>query len=234
MHSSPLLLVDPLAPMPSTTEQFLEIVLGYVALLGADYQAAEQGLLPSAAPVDYLHLLALGVETDVLRWMLYQAHVDHFVLRLPDGEKADPVPRPSAVVDKGSAFALTPLGKAFAELLVGMVFVPQDNQEVEAAWAMLRVGKLVPRYDKENRLLLWGRHLLKSYLQPSANQELILLTAEKLGWVAWFDDPLPDRGQLHAKVRLHDTIKNLNRHQSPHLVRFKGDGTGTRVGWELR
>jgi len=35
-------------------------------------------------------------------------------------------------------------------------------------------------------------------------------------------------------VRLHDTIKNLNRHQYPHLVHFKGDGTGTMVGWELR
>jgi hypothetical protein len=36
------------------------------------------------------------------------------------------------------------------------------------------------------------------------------------------------------KVRLHDTIKALNRHQAPYLVHFKGDGTGTRIAWEYR
>jgi hypothetical protein len=76
--------------------------------------------------------------------------------------------------------------------------------------------------------------VLKRFRQPSANQELILQSAEELGWARWFDDPLP-RGQANnPKMRLHDTIKDLNRRQSPPLVHFKGDGSGTRVGWELR
>jgi hypothetical protein len=33
-------------------------------------------------------------------------------------------------------------------------------------------------------------------------------------------------------VRLHDAIKDLNRRQRRSLVRFKGDGTDSRVGWE--
>ena len=36
------------------------------------------------------------------------------------------------------------------------------------------------------------------------------------------------------KVRLHDTIKDLNRRQSLSVVHFHGDGTGRRVGWALR
>jgi hypothetical protein len=34
-------------------------------------------------------------------------------------------------------------------------------------------------------------------------------------------------------VRLHDTIKDLNRRQRRAFIHFVGDGTGKRVGWEL-
>src|SRR5207244_12038017 len=44
----------------------------------------------------------------------------------------------------------------------------------------------------------------------------------------WFDDPLPGEEGTDAKVRLHNTIKDLNRRQRTPFVRFKGDGTGTR------
>ena len=74
----------------------------------------------------------------------------------------------------------------------------------------------------------------KTFRQPSGNQEIVLSTAEELLWPSWFDDPLPRRAGLSSKVRLHVTIKALNRYQKPHLVQFKGDGTGTRVGWEYR
>jgi hypothetical protein len=122
----------------------------------------------------------------------------------------------------------------FGELLVAGILAPADDERFEEAWQMLRVGRLTPRYDGDAHSLAWGWHVLKSYRQPSANQEIILAAAEELGWAAWFDDPLPGRGKGIPKVRLHDTIKNLNRRQSPHLVRFKGNGTGECVGWELR
>ena len=64
--------------------------------------------------------------------------------------------------------------------------------------------------------------------------ELILCAAEELFWATWIDDPLPRQAGMNAKVRLHDTIKDLNRRQHPYVIQFKGDGTGTRVGWEYR
>jgi hypothetical protein len=63
---------------------------------------------------------------------------------------------------------------------------------------------------------------------------IVLCSAEELGWPLWFDDPLPRQGGGRAKVRCHDTIKDLNRRQTPHLIHFKGDGTGMRIGWEYR
>src|SRR5437764_640806 len=56
----------------------------------------------------------------------------------------------------------------------------------------------------------------------------------ELRWTRWLDDPLPRKPGKCSKQRLHDTIKDLNRRQTPHLIQFKGDGTGTRVGWEYR
>jgi hypothetical protein len=232
MSPSPVSLLDPLAATPATREQFLEIVIGYFILLGADYQAEERGLPAEPIPVECLRLSEGWIAKDVLLWMLYQGHVDHFVIRAA-GARVASSRAPSAVVVEGSAFVLTPSGKAFAELLVRTLLLPGSSVDIEALRRLLRLGKCAPRYHREERLLAWGRYILKSFEQPSANQERILLAAEELGWAHWFDDPLPRGGRVKAKVRLHDTIKNLNRHQRPHLVRFKGDGTGTRVGWEL-
>jgi hypothetical protein len=47
------------------------------------------------------------------------------------------------------------------------------------------------------------------------------------------DDPLPPTSGVLAETRPQDTIKDLNRRQGCYLVHFKGDGTGTRIGWEL-
>jgi hypothetical protein len=161
--------------------------------------------------------------------MLFQGHVDHL-----DRGAAGWAPRPSAVADRRSAFAMTPRGEAFGEVLLCTLLLPLDDDEFDRALGLLRVGELTPRYDAEERLLSWGRHALKNYRQPSGNQEAILLAAEELAWARWFDDPLPRARAGNPKARLHDAIKNLNRHQTLPLVRFKGDGTGTRVGWELQ
>jgi hypothetical protein len=39
--------------------------------------------------------------------------------------------------------------------------------------------------------------------------------------------------ELDPKVRLHDTIKALNRHQVFEVLRFLGDGTGRGIAWRL-
>src|SRR5262249_12965343 len=131
-------------------------------------------------------------------------------------------------------FALNDGGARFADEFLAKVLSPVDAAESRQARGWLRLGDLVPRYDRSDRLFTWGPHVLKPFRQPSFHHERVLCTAEELSWPSCFADPLP-RGKLRSpKVRLHDTIKDLNRRQGPHLVHFKGDGTGTRIGWELR
>jgi hypothetical protein len=129
-----------------------------------------------------------------------------------------------------SRFALTAAGK---EIMMRTL-----ENEVQALAAVrlsetLSSGRLAPRYHADERRLCWGCHVVKCFRQPAANQELIPLTAEELAWPDWFDDPLSHAGGMNPKKRLHDTIKCLNHNQKARLIHFNGDGTGTRIGWEL-
>jgi hypothetical protein len=231
MPASPLAVVEPLASGPASREQLISFLIADLHLLSASYEARAQGRPPREAPVEFHWLRQFGVEKDVVLWLLFQGQVDHLQAGPAEGVWAA---RASAVVGEDSAFALTPLGEAFGEVLVGRLLVPAGDGEFVAGWRLLRVGQLTPRYSKEERRLTWGRTEVKRYRQPSGNQEMILLAAEELGWTRWFDDPLPRIRTGNPKARLHDAIKGLNRHQEAKLVRFRGDGTGTRLGWELR
>jgi len=62
---------------------------------------------------------------------------------------------------------------------------------------------------------------------------MILTTFEEEKWPPKVDDPLPPHAEIDAKQRLHDTIKSLNRGQKRKLIRFRGDGTGQGIRWEL-
>jgi hypothetical protein len=126
---------------------------------------------------------------------------------------------------------MTGQGQEFGMWLEELV---QSGNGRITACDLVRVGELRPRYFVDGRVLTWGRHVVKHFSQPSPTQELILCVAEEMAWPAWFDDPLPHCGRQNPKTRLHDAIKNLKLHQQARLIRFKGDGTGTRVGWEYQ
>jgi len=99
--------------------------------------------------------------------------------------------------------------------------------------APTRTGTLfTPRWDHEARVLWAGGQIAKRYRRPSPNQEAILTAFEEDGWPCRIDDPLPPKGEVCPKARLHDTIKWLNRGQKRFLLRFLGDGTGEGVCWE--
>lgn len=227
--------VVPLRPRAATAEEFAEIVLAYRLLQEASNEARNDGLWPREASLGYSWLLDSGVGPPMLLWLLYQGQIDHLEVEPSPAPGQPPVPKPnfSAVFMARSAVALTAAGEPFAQALRAS-FLPGCAGEVGRLRETLRVGDLTPRYDRRARLLSWGRHALKRYAQPSENQERVLLAAEEHGWPPWLDDPLPTRHDLCPKARLHDAVKNLNRRQRPRLIRFKGDGTGGRVGWELR
>jgi hypothetical protein len=215
--------------------EFIAFVIAYIEFLLARWDAQEQGLDGRMRPVALRYLRERGIEDHLLIWMLYQGHIEHFrptAAFLDHGEARTVVN--SLLLTPSSSFALTEVGNAFAEWFLTQALVPTEEEAREAARDELLLGDLLPTYDPKNRIFCWGRHVLKCFRQPSANQVLLLSAAEEMGWPCWFDDPLPPAPGLNPKVRLHDTIKALNRHQVPHMIRFKGDGTGTRVGWEVR
>lgn len=228
MRSHRVSFVEPLRSRAPTAEESAEFVLAYQLLLEASREAHDDGLWPREALAGYPWLRERGVGPQVFLWLLYQGHVDHLEVGPPPAPGQPPAARTngSATFTEHSVVALTLAGEPFAEALRGGL-LPDGAGEV------LRVGDLTPRYDGHERTLWWGRHALKRYAQPSASQERVLLAAQEQGWPAWLDNPLPKRRGGCPKKRLHDAIKNLNRRQRPRLVRFKGDGTGGRVGWEL-
>jgi hypothetical protein len=76
--------------------------------------------------------------------------------------------------------------------------------------------------------------LIKEFRRPAANQELVLAALEEEGWPAKIDDPLPPTSGIDPRVRLHDTIKALNRHHLHQILRFRGDGKGQGIRWSCR
>jgi hypothetical protein len=176
-------------------------------------------------------LRALGVENDVLLALMYRDHIEH--LRACPGPGDGDLrfaPADSVRLTADSCFALTSAGEEFAAL----GHRPEPESAALDAWAPFPLDEIVPHYDKQDRTLRWGCHVLKRFRQPSDNQELILVAAQELCWPAWFDDPLPRRTGKSPKLLLRDTIRDLNRRQTPYLIHFTGDGTGTRIGWEYR
>jgi hypothetical protein len=53
------------------------------------------------------------------------------------------------------------------------------------------------------------------------------------GWAPRVDDPLPPDIDSEPIRRLQSAIMCLNRNQLRRLLRFRDDGTGTGVIWEL-
>lgn len=111
---------------------------------------------------------------------------------------------------------------------------------MELAWAMSIAPEVpcsipeVPRWDSCLRQLMWKNFLIKEFRVPAANQETVLHAMQEDGWPPRMDDPLPCKHGLDPKVRLHETIKALNRNQQHALLRFRGDGTGKAIYWEAR
>jgi hypothetical protein len=225
----------PEQPYRASKDEFLAFLMAYVLLATARYEAQAQRLHPHDHCVSVWRFQEAGIGTDVLTWMQYHGHVEH-LQQQPSAVQRDVTtgrPVDSVVFNETSAFALTNAGLAFAgDFMVSAFLGGRDG--VREAWDSLVLGCLLPHYDGDDRLFTWGAHVIKHFEQRAGNQELVLLAAQELVWPRWLDDPLPPGQCRSAKARLHDTIKDLNRRQQVAIVHFRGDGTGTRLGWEYR
>lgn len=91
----------------------------------------------------------------------------------------------------------------------------------------------VPTWDRSHRKLKLGECVVKKFHVPAPNQELILQSFQEDGWPPQIEDPIPPVRNVDQRRRLHDTILALNRCQAEKKIRFRGDGTGVGVYWEL-
>jgi hypothetical protein len=99
--------------------------------------------------------------------------------------------------------------------------------------AATRSAAVIPHWDPATRVLRFGGHVVKRYRVPSSTQEVILAAFQEEGWPPRIDDPLPPVGAANPKHRLRDAIRHLNSNQKSRLIRFRGDGTGQGILWEL-
>jgi hypothetical protein len=228
-------LLKPAAPrrrMRKSETAFL--IRCYGALLAARLLAEKKQQEPDQSPVLLSVFGDIDESTDLIRWMVYQGHVEHMrpLAALGAGKKAwqriD-----SLRFNNNSALAITPKGVAYAEEFMSLG-LSADPQVRKAARQGLWIGRLAPHYDQEAREFRWGCHLLKHFAQPSENQVLLLTAAEEQHWSDWFDNPFTGGEGIKPKERLHGTIRDLNRNQKRYFIHFKGDGTGKVAGWEFR
>jgi hypothetical protein len=91
-----------------------------------------------------------------------------------------------------------------------------------------------PCWNSLRRELCLGVKVVKRFRVPAHIQQLIICAFEEEGWPAHIDDPLPRSRDIDPHARLHDAIQRLNGRQINHLLRFKGNGSGTGISWELR
>ncbi len=92
---------------------------------------------------------------------------------------------------------------------------------------------LKPAWEARRRELRVGDWLVKKFLVPAENQELVLSAFEEEGWPAYIDDPLPMKSEIVPKRRLHNVICRLNGSQLAPILRFHGNGKGEGIGWQL-
>lgn len=197
-------------------------------------------------------LYLAGMTSSDLRWMVAKGFAEHGQ-ETPGYNDTDRSPRRSNgySFNEHTSLILTPRGAALAEHVFGKTArwpqatlsalaavaaeTPALATERHAAYETNRPATpaLNPHWNATRRELFLGGRIVKRFRVPARNQERILSVFEEEGWAEHIHDPLPVTYDIDAPTRLHDAINRLNRCQINPLLRFRGDGRGTGVLWEL-
>jgi hypothetical protein len=221
----------------------------FAQLLEAREMARSSGRKAWDFAAEINNLTSTGVTATALRWLVCRGYAEcsREVTLSGDSERRfEPVANLS--LNPQSCFVLSRKGAELAQALMDLTEIASGNGEIQAADATPdgapeaagseegRNGELIPQWDARRRELRLGTRLLKCFKVPAPNQEAVLSAFQEEGWPSTIDDPLPPKGELEPKRRLHDTIKALNRKhlQRPPVIHFQGNGTGENVVWELR
>ena len=181
--------------------------------------------------VEIGRLLNLGATTSDLRWLVKKEYIEHACEVTQPGDATRRFqPRPNLAFTKESCFLLADTASLGLE-------IPAAGPEAAESPAVVPLAPpqpaRLPRWDADDRILYVGPLVVKEYRVRSPNQEAVLSAFQEEQWPHYIDDPLSPVADQSPKQRLRDTVKRLNENQKNRLIRFRGDGTGERVRWEL-
>jgi hypothetical protein len=123
------------------------------------------------------------------------------------------------VLDNGPHMRLTELGQGLLEFLEGCNEDPDSEQ--------------LPSYDVRSRILRWRGEVAKRLARKAPCQETVLQAFHMAGWPERIADPLGEELDFDPKERLRETVKSLNKGLAEGTIRFRADGTGRGVRWEV-
>jgi hypothetical protein len=184
--------------------------------------------------VEICRLRDVGLAENEFRWLAIMKYVDH----------AEEVTRPK---DDGrqfcqtgnlsfasrTCFVLTEVGVVFARALLRQV-TAEASTSANTAYRLLNNAEdqIVPTWDALRRELRMNGRVIKRFRWSARNQERILTSFQEQGWRYRIGDPIPPQPG-DQRQRLRDAVRALNQHQETTLIRFRGDGSGQGVVWEL-
>ncbi|QDU68942.1 hypothetical protein [Engelhardtia mirabilis] len=180
--------------------------------------------------VEIERLRAIGLTECELRWLICKGLVAT-ALETSESGQVDRSFEHSGGIRLGdrSCFVVTEFGSSLVE---AHARAPQLVDVPLVSAARSRAAK--PEWNPSSRLLQLDGRVIKHFRVPAKNQERILSCFAEEGWPEHILDPLPPLPSIEPKRRLQSAIMCLNRNQRLPLLRFRGDGNGTGLLWELR
>jgi len=214
--------------------------VAFAQLLEVHELARTSGRRLSDFAAEITNLTELGITASVLRWLVCRGYAKCLREVTQPGDKErrfEPVD--NLAINSQSCFVLSRKGMFLARAILELSGTDSADDELEEGnsnGSEPPRRRLAPLWDAKRRELRLARKLLKRFRVPAPNQEAVLAAFQEEGWPNCIDDPLPPKGDLSPKRRLHDTIKALNRkhRQRPPLIHFLGNGTGQNIVWELK
>jgi hypothetical protein len=186
---------------------------------------------PREFAIEIDRLVSLGLTTSDLRWLVKKGYVEH----------AREITQPTDTARRFQPCQNLGFTRRSCFFLVDRALSVLEHERTSLDASRMCDGGvtppveqvLLPRWDSEDRKLYLGDEVVKEFRVRNPNQEAVLSAFQEEGWPHYIDDPLSPVADQSPKLRLRDTIKSLNANQRNRLIRFRGDGTGERVRWEL-
>ena len=188
--------------------------------------------------VEISELRAAGLTITDLRCLACQGYMQHAAERTRPGMDARVFGRPGTLTfSRKTCFVLTGEGAAVAAALLPRAAAEQ-SAGLDGTALLNLAGPGVqarPTWHNKLRELRVTGLLVKAFRRPASSQELILAAFEEERWPTRIDSPISPRGpDDDVRERLHQGVVRLNQNQVNELLRFRMDGGGKGVRWELR